>query len=488
MSFISQGNPRYLFTNSLYVGWDPTYHCNYRCSYCGPGRPKGIDYCNEKDTLRIFDRLLEMSRDSYIFVLSGGEPTFNPHLSAAIRHISQSFDDKVENIQMFSNGSAKLSIYEDIASIKSTTPFSLCVSIHSEHVTNQRIIDLVTSLSNYLILRLDVMFNPGKRERVHEIFELILSLRERYPFIALIDTVWNSKRTAPDSRYTPDDYKWKRENEVRFSEVAKASGLKKELYASFLRPIVHRSYIDEYSYSYIGNYNDALVNGTCSLTDKYCVVGSHLINIRPDARYSGAICSAAPYSSTPLFDINPNDDPDFCKVIKCTVNKCRCMANTVLQKFLSRIEAEDFKRYHLQRVKLSERNEKEKIVLNKTINLQSNTIQYLENDNIKLHAAISRQKLLFERIDSEDFPYEKFIDQTYYFTKYPDVAQSGMSAQEHWCKYGYRERRNPTPWFDTCFYLSQFTGAEACEIDPFMHYILKGCLEGKLPSPEAESK
>lgn len=479
MTMISQGNPRFLVTNPLYVGWNPTLHCNYKCSYCGQNRPKGSDWCTLENTLSTFDRILELGRDKYIFYLSGGEPTINPHLPAAIKYISQLFEDKIDCVGMFSNGSADLSIYDSLADIKSSHPFNLNISIHTEHIKDQKIIDIVSNLSNRLTLRLDLMFNPGLRDRVREIHALLLKLRESYPFISYIVPLLDRRRANLDPRYTSEDFAWKDESTSRFNEIAVNSPKAPSHYFEHLYPLMNRIFTNEYSY-YELNPSQAISDGTLSLRGKYCVLGTHILNINPSGRCEGAICgvASANLTSKPIFEINPYDDPNFCKVVECTADTCSCTVNSMLQKFTSKKEADDFRRFHLERQRLAERRAQNEEGLKKTIELQNQIIHTLGSDMDRIHEINAHHKLFLDHLHDEDFPYEKYVDQNFYFSQYPDVAQSGMTAASHFSKYGWKEDRDPAPWFDTKYYLGQMQSHKLPRTNPLAHFVKYGTLQG----------
>lgn len=55
---------------------------------------------------------------------------------------------------------------------------------------------------------------------------------------------------------------------------------------------------------------------------------------------------------------------------------------------------------------------------------------------------------------------QNFVDENYYFSTYPDVKASGMSAWEHFVHYGAPEGRNPNPHFDMALYCKQFPGQD----------------------------
>jgi glycosyltransferase involved in cell wall biosynthesis len=66
------------------------------------------------------------------------------------------------------------------------------------------------------------------------------------------------------------------------------------------------------------------------------------------------------------------------------------------------------------------------------------------------------------------------FDTAYYRRSYPDVDHPGVNALEHFCLYGWREKRNPAAWFSTNLYLAHHQDVAANEINPFVHYIATG--------------
>ena len=72
------------------------------------------------------------------------------------------------------------------------------------------------------------------------------------------------------------------------------------------------------------------------------------------------------------------------------------------------------------------------------------------------------------------------IDESYYYSLYPDVKNSGMSAFDHFMSYGFAEGRNPNSEFDIAFYKKQFPELNKTHENPILHYILKGKNRGAL--------
>jgi glycosyltransferase involved in cell wall biosynthesis len=56
-----------------------------------------------------------------------------------------------------------------------------------------------------------------------------------------------------------------------------------------------------------------------------------------------------------------------------------------------------------------------------------------------------------------------------------------LDPVSHYCRIGWRERRNPTAWFDTAYYLAVNQDIAVAGINPFWHYIVAGREEGRKP-------
>lgn len=60
----------------------------------------------------------------------------------------------------------------------------------------------------------------------------------------------------------------------------------------------------------------------------------------------------------------------------------------------------------------------------------------------------------------------------YYLASNPDVAASGYDPFEHYCKYGWKELRNPSDNFDNVWYTLNNMGG-FFENNPLIHYIYR---------------
>ncbi len=71
----------------------------------------------------------------------------------------------------------------------------------------------------------------------------------------------------------------------------------------------------------------------------------------------------------------------------------------------------------------------------------------------------------------------------FYLTINPDVKESGIDPLIHFCKYGWKEGRNPSLSFDTTTYLKRNPDVDRVKINPLVHYIRSGKKEGRKIDP-----
>ncbi len=73
------------------------------------------------------------------------------------------------------------------------------------------------------------------------------------------------------------------------------------------------------------------------------------------------------------------------------------------------------------------------------------------------------------------------VDAAFYLAANPDVAAAGIEPAEHYWRMGWREGRDPSPWFSTGFYLAANPDVAAAGINPLWHYLVRGRVEGRAP-------
>jgi glycosyltransferase involved in cell wall biosynthesis len=78
------------------------------------------------------------------------------------------------------------------------------------------------------------------------------------------------------------------------------------------------------------------------------------------------------------------------------------------------------------------------------------------------------------------------FDRDYYLSRYPDVAKSRIAPLDHYLEFGWREGRDPSPWFSTLGYLQANADIATRAINPFIHYVLWGKAEGRAPAPDRD--
>ena len=76
----------------------------------------------------------------------------------------------------------------------------------------------------------------------------------------------------------------------------------------------------------------------------------------------------------------------------------------------------------------------------------------------------------------------KLFDPVWYAQRYPDVANSGLSATQHYIDFGNKEGRSAHPLIDKRWYLARYPDVAQSNIDPLIHYALHGVKEGRWPN------
>jgi hypothetical protein len=80
------------------------------------------------------------------------------------------------------------------------------------------------------------------------------------------------------------------------------------------------------------------------------------------------------------------------------------------------------------------------------------------------------------------------FDAEFYLHNNPDVRAAGVDPLVHYLTWGWMEGRNPHPLFDTAFYKSRHPGGSSLTMNPLSHYLLAGAREHWNPSPVFDGK
>lgn len=92
-----------------------------------------------------------------------------------------------------------------------------------------------------------------------------------------------------------------------------------------------------------------------------------------------------------------------------------------------------------------------------------------------LHIALAKDRPIEESCSI----LRPYFDEELYLARNPDVIESKVDPLSHFCRFGWKEHRNPTGWFDTAFYLRTNGDVRSSGINPFLHYVLYGKDEGR---------
>ena len=80
------------------------------------------------------------------------------------------------------------------------------------------------------------------------------------------------------------------------------------------------------------------------------------------------------------------------------------------------------------------------------------------------------------------------FDELWYLHRYPEVADSGLSAIEHFIQIGADKGYSPSALFDTRWYLQTYADVAQGSINPLLHYILHGKAEQRHCLPDNTRK
>jgi hypothetical protein len=76
-----------------------------------------------------------------------------------------------------------------------------------------------------------------------------------------------------------------------------------------------------------------------------------------------------------------------------------------------------------------------------------------------------------------------FMESAWYLERYPDVSAAGLTAVEHYLKFGALMGRDPGPQFSTVFYQKQNRDVDPEVWNPLVHFLTFGIQEGRQPTP-----
>lgn len=109
---------------------------------------------------------------------------------------------------------------------------------------------------------------------------------------------------------------------------------------------------------------------------------------------------------------------------------------------------------------------------------------------IKFNLSLIDQKITDSLLtdDSEDLGIFTQFDAEFYLKHYPDIKAAGIDPLNHYNGHGWKENRQPNPWFDPIYYLETYPEIKELKINPFEHYKKKGKQENKKPNPYIDER
>ena len=292
-----------------------------------------------------------MNRPWYDIQLIGGEPTIHPHITDIISMFSERLGERINCFLITTNGSRNKVLYKKITEIAKRVCFQLNISIHTEYVKMDHILELTENLANDVNLDFELMVNPDKREMVYNIYETLLEYRKRYQFKLNVVMLRDGDRV--DTRYTPEDFMWQKKAQKQFDDLAKSFSsklpLRKKLKSQKL--VLHDLEKNgELKTVKQGNRNLELIEGLLNFKGMYCISHASFLRIQADGRFRGMICNLDPFIGN-IFEENallPIRDK-LIHAVKCTSPLCGCIGNDVIPKFASEKDAKKYVQFAKKR-------------------------------------------------------------------------------------------------------------------------------------------
>lgn len=185
--------------SSIKVEWNIGKRCNYDCSYCPSEIHDNHSSHVSLDTMKlVIDKLTSLQKPIRLS-MTGGEPSVNPNMPAAIRYMNEV---GIEYISMTTNGTMPSKWYID------QLVDQYVISVHFEYPTDkilQTILDMQSS--GYTVIA-HLMAIHGKMDELREVSEVLDSRNIKY-VVRRVRWVSNNDRDVfDDNRYSNEDMEW----------------------------------------------------------------------------------------------------------------------------------------------------------------------------------------------------------------------------------------------------------------------------------------
>ncbi len=358
VQIIRQGEYEGLYGDPLQVTINPTYRCNYNCSYCG-GAPTfsafphhqsyPVDYWK-----RIIDSLENLGKDSYEIELCGGEPTLYGQLEELAKYLDFRLGDRLSDVNLITNGSALESVYARLTDSLTRVRLSMLITYHHEFADFDRLVGLIKKISGRADIMFTLMYHPEARELIKNFFYRLIELRADYPFIPSVSMIRNPHNFGLlDQRYSPEDIEWAHEANMHIARQAHESSLtqmgpSKKIQSTYFRDVLRdgqRTLEQDH-----GNYIiTELRQGRRNFKGLWCAQGARYLRFDPMGTVYGSFGGCGCNISQPGDNLNLVGFP---YLFKCPVETCNCGCGVRLPKFRDRTEGEHYIRCAKDRTRL----------------------------------------------------------------------------------------------------------------------------------------
>ena len=252
--------------------------------------------------------------------------------------------ERLNQVLIITNGSRNKKLYKGLAELAKSINVEMNISIHTDHVDMNHILELIENLSADIRIHFSLMFNPDKRDFVHEIYDIMLEQRKKHWFNMRVAML--SEGANIDPRYTPEDFTWQKAANEGFRNLVKSVNLSQPQRKRAYRGLqLFTDIEDNGEKKTLTNvdYNQKYVNGMVLFKGMYCVACVYLLSIWPNGWGNGMVCN----DDRVWHNIYSKNcfQPVLNKLIhavKCTKSNCTCSANYPIPKFASEEEANKY--------------------------------------------------------------------------------------------------------------------------------------------------
>ena len=145
--FIQKENKVYLYRTDISI----TPRCNLRCKNCNMFMPYYKNPCHRsfEDVKQDIDTYFKWVDNLHIFNILGGEPFLHPDIYKIIEYVCKNYYEKIEKIELFSNGTVRLK--EELLLLLKKYNISIQISDYSNKIEalKQKIQLFIKDLEKY---------------------------------------------------------------------------------------------------------------------------------------------------------------------------------------------------------------------------------------------------------------------------------------------------------------------------------------------------